>query len=54
MAPEAAESIHQALMGVVRNGTAKGLQGVYLDADGQRMKVGGKTGTSDNRIDTFA
>jgi hypothetical protein len=54
MAQEVAETIRQALMGVVKNGTAKGLQGAYLDADGQPMKLGGKTGTGDNRIDTFA
>jgi membrane peptidoglycan carboxypeptidase len=54
MAREVAETIRQALMGVVMNGTAKGLQGAYHDADGQPMKLGGKTGTGDNRIDTFA
>jgi membrane peptidoglycan carboxypeptidase len=54
IAPEAAETIRQALVGVVKNGTAKGLQGGYLDADGRPMKLGGKTGTGDNRIDTFA
>jgi len=31
-----------------------GLQGAYLDADGQMTNVGGKTGTGDNRFDTFA
>jgi membrane peptidoglycan carboxypeptidase len=54
MAPEAAAMIRQALMGVVEHGTAKGLQGAYLDADGRTMTLGGKTGTGDNRIDTFA
>lgn len=54
MAPEVAETLRQALVGVVKNGTAKGLHGAYLDADGQMMKLGGKTGTGDNRIDTFA
>jgi len=54
MAPEAAKMIRQALMGVVKNGTAKGLQGAYLNTDGQALNVGGKTGTGDNRFDTFA
>jgi len=54
MAPEAAETLRQSLTGVVKNGTAKGLQGAYLDADGQTMTLGGKTGTGDNRTDTFA
>ena len=54
MAPEVAETIRQASVGVVKRGTAKGLQGAYLDADGQMTNVGGKTGTGDNRFDTFA
>lgn len=54
MEPEAAEVIRQALMGVVKNGTAKGLRGAYIDPDGQAIKLGGKTGTGDNRTDTFA
>jgi membrane peptidoglycan carboxypeptidase len=54
MAPEAAEAIKQALLGVVQNGTANGLLGAYLDASGAPMVVGGKTGTGDNRLDTFA
>jgi membrane peptidoglycan carboxypeptidase len=54
MAPEAAETIRQALMGVVKTGTAKGLLGAYLDVNGAPMPVGGKTGTGDNRLNTFA
>ncbi|MDT7736993.1 MAG: hypothetical protein QOK09_362, partial [Mycobacterium sp.] len=54
MAPEVAETIQRALIGVVKNGTAKGLPGGYLEADGRPMALGGKTGTGDNRIDTFA
>ena len=34
MAPEAAETIRQALTGVVKKGTAKGLLGAYLDVNG--------------------
>jgi membrane peptidoglycan carboxypeptidase len=54
MAPEVAETIHQALMGVVKNGTANGLRGAYPDANGVPMSLGGKTGTGDNRFETFA
>ena len=54
IAPEAAEAIRQAPLGVVQNGTANGLLGAYLDASGTPMVVGGKTGTGDNRLDTFA
>ena len=54
MASEVAETIQRALIGVVKNGTAKGLQGGYLEADGRPMPLGGKTGTGDNRIGTFA
>ena len=39
---------------VVDNGTAKRLRGVYLDAAGQPLLVGGKTGTGDHRYDEFA
>jgi len=53
MAPEVAETIRRALMGVVENGTANGVRGAYLNADGAPMQVGGKTGTGDNRFDTF-
>jgi hypothetical protein len=41
-------------MGVVKNGTANGLRGAYIDVEGTPMPVGGKTGTGDNRLDTFA
>ena len=54
MAPEVAATIRSALSGVVRNGTGKGLQGVFFTADGQAMLVGGKTGTGDNRYQTSA
>lgn len=53
MAPEVAETIRAALVGVVTNGTADGLRGAYVDADGVPIVVGGKTGTGDNRFDKF-
>jgi hypothetical protein len=54
MAPEVAETIRQALLGVAKNGTANGLLGAYSDVNGAPMPVGGKTGTGDNRLETFA
>jgi membrane peptidoglycan carboxypeptidase len=53
MAPEVAATIRRALVRVVANGTAKGLQGAYFAANGQAMAVGGKTGTGDNRFEEF-
>jgi cell division protein FtsI/penicillin-binding protein 2 len=47
MAPEVAETIRQALLGVAKNGTANGLLGAYSDVNGAPMPVGGKTGTGD-------
>jgi hypothetical protein len=35
-------------------GTAVRLRGVYQDAQGVPLPVGGKTGTGDNRYDTYA
>ena len=53
MAHDAAATIRRALAGVVANGTAKGLIGAYAAPDGKPMAVGGKTGTGDNRFETF-
>ena len=39
---------------VVENGTAKRVKGVYKDASGLPLLVGGKTGTGDQRYDEFA
>ncbi len=38
---------------VVDNGTAKRVKGVYKDATGNLLPVGGKTGTGDQRYDEF-
>jgi membrane peptidoglycan carboxypeptidase len=53
LAPEIAKTVREALMGVVAEGTATRLRGVYRTADGQLLPVGGKTGTGDNRLDRF-
>jgi membrane peptidoglycan carboxypeptidase len=54
MAPEVASTIRRALSGVVAAGTATRLKGTYSAADGTPLFVGGKTGTGDNRYDTFS
>jgi hypothetical protein len=41
------------MLAVVTEGTAKRVRGAFRDADGSPMPVGGKTGTGDNRFDTF-
>ncbi|TIH11134.1 transglycosylase domain-containing protein [Pseudomonas leptonychotis] len=52
MAPEVAAALRSALADVVEAGTARRLLGSFTQADGQPLKVGGKTGTGDNRIET--
>jgi membrane peptidoglycan carboxypeptidase len=53
LAPEVAETVRRALLGVVAEGTATRLRGTYHAADGSPLPVGGKTGTGDNRFDRF-
>ncbi len=53
LAPEIAQTLRQALMGVVAEGTAARLRGAYHTADHSLLPVGGKTGTGDNRLDRF-
>jgi membrane peptidoglycan carboxypeptidase len=53
LAPEVAEAVRQALTGVVAEGTARRLSGVYHSPNGALLPVGGKTGTGDNRFDRF-
>jgi membrane peptidoglycan carboxypeptidase len=47
--PEVAHAARSALIGVVANGTAGRLNGVYKDESGKPLAVGGKTGTGDHR-----
>ncbi|MDC6170977.1 transglycosylase domain-containing protein [Paucibacter sp. XJ19-41] len=49
LAPAVAEAAWRALVAVVEDGTARRLRGVFLDAQGQVLPVGGKTGTGDHR-----
>jgi membrane peptidoglycan carboxypeptidase len=53
-APEVAQTLRQALMGVVAEGTGARLRNVYVAPNGTPLLVGGKTGTGDNRFDSFA
>jgi len=46
---EVAEVARQVLTEVVETGSGRRLQGSYSDAIGEPLKVGGKTGTGDNR-----
>ena len=52
MASEVAAALRSALADVVEAGTARRLLGSFTQADGLPLKVGGKTGTGDNRIET--
>lgn len=51
MRPEVAQVARKALLRVVDKGTARRLNGVYRDAGGKPIPVGGKTGTGDHRYD---
>jgi len=50
---EVATALREALSQVVEGGTAKRIQGSFKLADGQPLIMGGKTGTGDNRIESF-
>ena len=52
--PEIPSLVKSALAGVVEGGTAKRISGTFVQKDGQRIAVGGKTGTGDNRFKTFS
>jgi membrane peptidoglycan carboxypeptidase len=50
---EVADTVRDALAGVVQGGTASRLKGVFGGPDGTPVQVGGKTGTGDHRFDVF-
>jgi membrane peptidoglycan carboxypeptidase len=54
MAPEIAELVRQQLIGVVENGTGRRAHGGVAMPDGRIIPVGGKTGTGDNRLESFS
>jgi membrane peptidoglycan carboxypeptidase len=53
LAPEVAAAAREALIDVVRAGTARRLQGVYQGPDRHPLQVGGKTGTGDHRRESY-
>ncbi len=54
LAPEIARVVRRSMADVVEQGTARRLNGVFQLADGKALKVGGKTGSGDNRFVTFS
>jgi membrane peptidoglycan carboxypeptidase len=53
LAPEIAAVVHQAMIEVVKNGTARRLDGAFATSGGAPIPVGAKTGTGDNRRKSF-
>lgn len=51
--PEVARTARKAMAEVVEQGTARRLNGVFKLGDGTTITVGGKTGSGDNRFETF-
>ena len=54
LAPEVARTVRKAMAEVVEQGTARRLNGVFKMSDGKVLTVGGKTGSGDNRFETFS
>ncbi|MCB1019209.1 MAG: transglycosylase domain-containing protein, partial [Acidobacteria bacterium] len=49
-----AKTLRRELIGVVAEGTGRRANGAVPDRDGQPLPIGGKTGTGDNRVVTYA
>ncbi len=54
IAPEIAALVRQQLIGVVENGTGRRAHGGIAMPGGRIIPVGGKTGTGDNRLESFS
>jgi membrane peptidoglycan carboxypeptidase len=54
ISPEIAALVRQQLIGVVENGTGRRARGGIAIPGGLAIPVGGKTGTGDNRLESFA
>ena len=54
LAPEIAALVRQELIGVVQNGTGRRAVKSIVLSNGKIIPVGGKTGTGDNRLESFA
>ncbi|MDO8252440.1 MAG: transglycosylase domain-containing protein [Rhodoferax sp.] len=53
LAPEVAQAVRGAIRRVVDEGTAKRVNKAFVRPDGSIIPVGGKTGTGDQRFDTY-
>jgi cell division protein FtsI/penicillin-binding protein 2 len=53
MTPEVARVLKMAVKNVVNRGTAQRIKNTFVNPDGTLLEVGGKTGTGDNRFETF-
>jgi membrane peptidoglycan carboxypeptidase len=53
MAREIAEELRRALAEVVEQGTARRLSGTFAYSPERKLAVGGKTGTGDNRVESY-
>ncbi len=53
LAPEVARTMRKVMAEVVEQGTARRLNGAFKLANGTVLTVGGKTGSGDNRFETF-
>jgi membrane peptidoglycan carboxypeptidase len=54
IAPEIVALVRQQLIGVVENGTGRRARGGIAMPGGRMIPVGGKTGTGDNRLESFS
>ncbi len=54
LSPMVAAVVRQEMLGVVEKGTARRAYSALALPDGTRIPVGGKTGTGDNRFETYA
>ena len=53
LAPEVAQAVRGAMRRVVQEGTAQRVKQAFVRPDGSIIAVGGKTGTGDQRFDTY-
>jgi hypothetical protein len=53
MAVPVARALKDVLAHVVEGGTARRVSGAFVGADGKPIKVGGKTGSGDNRLESY-
>ncbi len=53
MSAEVAATLRRTLAGVVDAGTAVRVRGIFFAPDGRPLPIGGKTGTGDNRFESY-